>query len=246
MGCLGFPQRPLQRLLRTIWEALSLESLGEGLCPSDGEPLELLKDLLGWHVCRTELARKMFFEARIFSRKMLRNSPRYLSPYFVGQKKSRQIPCHISCQISLPKIKKKYTDELLQERREKDLTYRWISKGNIIVITVHKLLWDKYLWITITAVAALIMNYYYSYSTRWIYQRTHSSQPSTVAVFNSGGMNNCSTELGPFWINSVTISLRMVHNITTENLSGSSFVSMSARVVDDRELFAQNFSASLF
>ena len=33
----------------------------------------VLANILGWHVCRTKLARKIFFEARIFSRKMLRN-----------------------------------------------------------------------------------------------------------------------------------------------------------------------------
>ena len=40
--------------------------------------LQALLDMkyLGWHVCRTKLARKMFFEARNFSQKMLQNVPR--------------------------------------------------------------------------------------------------------------------------------------------------------------------------
>ena len=37
------------------------------------------QEFLGWHVCRTKLARKIYLEARIFSRKMLRNSLKFLS-----------------------------------------------------------------------------------------------------------------------------------------------------------------------
>ena len=36
----------------------------------------LLKYLLRWHVCRVNFARKIFFELRIFSRKVLQNLPR--------------------------------------------------------------------------------------------------------------------------------------------------------------------------
>ena len=45
--------------------------------------------LLRWHVCRVNFARKIFFEPRIFVRKMLRKfSPKLLSLRSVGQKKS--------------------------------------------------------------------------------------------------------------------------------------------------------------
>ena len=44
--------------------------------------------------------------------------PKFLSLCFVGPKKIPQNSRQISHQISLPKIKKKITDELLQERRE--------------------------------------------------------------------------------------------------------------------------------
>ena len=48
-------------------------------------------------------------------RKMLQNSPR--EPLFSVSEKAPQNSCQISRQISLPKIKK-FTDELLQERKE--------------------------------------------------------------------------------------------------------------------------------
>ena len=81
--------------------------------------------LLRWHVCRVNFARKIFFEPRIFLRKNApKFSPKFLSLCSVGQKKSPENSLQIShqiFQISLRKIKKKFTDELLQERRENTL-----------------------------------------------------------------------------------------------------------------------------
>ena len=74
---------------------------------------------LGWHVCRTKFARKLFFELRNLSRKMLRNFPRIFEPLLGGSKKSREIPSKSPAKLPSPKIKKKITDELLQDRREK-------------------------------------------------------------------------------------------------------------------------------
>ena len=63
-----------------------------------------------WHVCRVNFARKIFFEPRIFLRKMLRNFPRNFWAFVsVGQKKSPENSLQIShknFQISLRKIKK--------------------------------------------------------------------------------------------------------------------------------------------
>ena len=81
--------------------------------------------MLRWHVCRVNFARKIFFEPRIFLRKMLRNFPRKFWAFVLWVRKkspenSLQIS-HLIFQISLRKIKKKFTDELLQERREKTM-----------------------------------------------------------------------------------------------------------------------------
>ena len=59
---------------------------------------------LGWHVCRTKLARKIFFEARNFSRKMLR-IPKIFD-YFVGQKKSHKIPAKLPAKFPSQKSRK--------------------------------------------------------------------------------------------------------------------------------------------
>ena len=61
------------------------------------------KSALGWHVCRTKLARKMFFEARISHEKCTEIFPNFSSLYFAGPQNSRQK----SHQIFLQKIKKK-------------------------------------------------------------------------------------------------------------------------------------------
>ena len=48
----------------------------------------LFSELLRWHVCRVNFARKMFFEPRIFLRKMLRNFPRKFRAFvFCGSEK---------------------------------------------------------------------------------------------------------------------------------------------------------------
>ena len=70
---------------------------------------------LGWHVCRTKFARHNFFELRNLSRKMLRNFPRNFRAFIlVGPKK---IPPSFlpNCPA---KDQEKFTDELLQPRRE--------------------------------------------------------------------------------------------------------------------------------
>ena len=68
-----------------------------------------MPNLLRWHVCRVNFARKIFFELRIFLRKMPEISPEIFEPLFCGSEKipqnSRQISHQIS-QISLRKIKK--------------------------------------------------------------------------------------------------------------------------------------------
>ena len=43
---------------------------------------------LGWHICRRKLARKIFFEARFFSRKMLRNFPRIFWAFLLWVRKN--------------------------------------------------------------------------------------------------------------------------------------------------------------
>ena len=82
-----------------------------------------------WHVCRVNFARKIFFRATNFHTKNApKFSPKFLSLCSVCQKKSLENSLQIShkCfQISLRKIKKKFTDELLQERREKLLGRPW-------------------------------------------------------------------------------------------------------------------------
>ena len=82
-------------------------------------------ELLRWHVCRVNFARKIFFEPRIFLREMLRNFPRNVWAFVLWVRKNpRKIPSKFSTKFSkFPCEKsKKFTDELLQERREKELT----------------------------------------------------------------------------------------------------------------------------
>ena len=63
--------------------------------------------LLGWQVCRTKLARKIFVKTRIFSQKMLRNCPRNFTAFIlcVRKKNPAKFQAAISRKISLPKIK---------------------------------------------------------------------------------------------------------------------------------------------
>ena len=77
--------------------------------------------VLRWHVCRVNFARKIFFEPRIFVRKMLRNFPRIFWAFVLWV---RKIPGKFPPNFPLnfpnfpAKNLKKFTDELLQERRE--------------------------------------------------------------------------------------------------------------------------------
>ena len=69
---------------------------------------------LGWHVCRTKLARNIFFKARIFSRKMLRNFPRIFLAFILWVRKNpTKFPANFP-QNFPPQNQKKITDELLQ------------------------------------------------------------------------------------------------------------------------------------
>ena len=54
---------------------------------SDTVLIHATPHLLGWHVCRTKLARKIFFGARLFSRKMLQIFLKFLSLLSCGSKK---------------------------------------------------------------------------------------------------------------------------------------------------------------
>ena len=47
-----------------------------------------------------------------------------------------------------------------------------------------------FLWITVRVLAVPRTSYCYNYSTRWIYQRTHSSRPITVTLSKSGEINS--------------------------------------------------------
>ena len=74
--------------------------------------------MLGWHVCRTKLARKIFLRHEFSHEKCSEMFPEIFEPLFCG---SGKIP-QTSHQMSLPKNKKKFTDELLQGRRENKST----------------------------------------------------------------------------------------------------------------------------
>ena len=76
-------------------------------------------NMLGWRVCRTNFARKIFFVLRNFSRKILRSFPRNVWAFILWVRKNpAKYPPNFP-----PKNQKKITDELLQERREKNMLY---------------------------------------------------------------------------------------------------------------------------
>ena len=52
---------------------------------------------------QNEVGTKDFFEARIFSQKMLRDSPQIFEPCFMGLKKSRKIPAKFPAKAPSPK-----------------------------------------------------------------------------------------------------------------------------------------------
>ena len=60
--------------------------------------------ILGWHVCRTKLARNNFIEARNVSRKMFRNFPRIFRAFICGPEKKRKFPA----KFPSPKSKKNH------------------------------------------------------------------------------------------------------------------------------------------
>ena len=64
--------------------------------------------LLGRHVCRTKLARKIFSSHKYSHEKCSEITPKCLSLYFMGPKKHPAKSCQISCKIFLPKIKKNH------------------------------------------------------------------------------------------------------------------------------------------
>ena len=59
----------------------------------------------GWHVCRTKLARYIFFEARIFSRKCSEVFPEMFEPLFCGSEKIRKIPAKFPAKFPSQKQK---------------------------------------------------------------------------------------------------------------------------------------------
>ena len=82
-------------------------------------------NLLGWRVCRTNFARKIFFVLRNFSRKMHRNFPRYFWALTLWSRKNpAKFPTNFPPNFP-PKNSKKFTDELLQERRENNFHWNW-------------------------------------------------------------------------------------------------------------------------
>ena len=103
----------------SILQAVRLIHRSRYLSEEKGSPFKLIrqeKKRVGWHVCRTKLARKIFFETRIFSRKRSENFPEMFEPLlFCGSAKN---PAKF-LQNFPPPDQRKITDELLQERREK-------------------------------------------------------------------------------------------------------------------------------
>ena len=95
--------------------------------------------LLGWHICRTKLVRRFFQGTNFPTKNAPKIFPTFLSLYFVGLKFKET---ENSRQISLPKIAKKNTDELQQERREKilpedDLTPTCSSFRELFLINMY-------------------------------------------------------------------------------------------------------------
>ena len=80
--------------------------------------IQFVRTFWRWHVCRVNFARKIFFELRISYEKCSEIFPEYFEPLFCGSEKIPQNSRQNSHQISLRKMKKKFTDELLQERRD--------------------------------------------------------------------------------------------------------------------------------
>ena len=84
-----------------------------GVRPRDYLMLRMLAwacslSLEGWHVCRTKLALNICFLRHEFSHERCSEffSPKILSLYFVGQKKSRKNPAEFPAKFPSPKSKK--------------------------------------------------------------------------------------------------------------------------------------------
>ena len=107
---------------------------------------------LRWHVCRANFARKIFLSYTNFlTKNVLKFPPKCLCLYSVGQKKSRKILAKFPTKFPkfpYEKIKKKFTDELLQERGgeriasealRRNIPLSWgAHKVNLIQITCQK------------------------------------------------------------------------------------------------------------
>ena len=80
---------------------------------------------------QSEVCTKYFFQARIFSREMLRNFPENFEPLFCGSEKIPQNSRQVPAKKFPPENQKRIANELLQERREKKLFWNWIPVCNV-------------------------------------------------------------------------------------------------------------------
>ena len=92
--------------------------------------------MLEWHVCRTKLARKSFFGARIFSRKMLRKFPRnFWAFYVVGPKKGpAKFPSNFPPNFPSQKIKTNSPTSFCRSARRRKcgwLALMWQALGDL-------------------------------------------------------------------------------------------------------------------
>ena len=92
---------------------------------------------------QSEFCTKDFFRATNFLTKNApKFSPKFLSLCSVGQKKSHKIPAKFPTKFPCAKSKKKFTDELLQERRENGFRFLShpesnVSGSNFVIISAR-------------------------------------------------------------------------------------------------------------
>ena len=107
-----------QKLRGSFWRvSLPLRVMSSCWCPWGRGSALGNRGFLRWHVCRVNFARKIFFELR----KMLRNFPRNFGAFVLWVRKNPgKFPPNFPLNFpNFPaKNQKKFTDELLQERRE--------------------------------------------------------------------------------------------------------------------------------
>ena len=108
------------------------------------EQRKCFKCLLLWTqdvVCRAVLARNNFIESRNFSRKILRNCPRNMTPPFYGSKNTYLQNSPPNLPHNFPAKNPKFTDELLQKCRESTVYIRQnlLSPNHIIAVTTLEL-----------------------------------------------------------------------------------------------------------